>query len=111
MAGTAFSPANGAPQAVSMSFVAWGVGGGGGHGAMPQQPAQDPFTTAERETKAMVSAAWWPAAPPQQRQHAVAGRVLALPDGTWWIFGAWARWYRWHPSDGQWYLCPPPRSP
>ncbi|MCW2917088.1 MAG: ATPase [Actinomycetia bacterium] len=40
----------------------------------------------------------------------MAGRVLALPDGTWWIFGAWARWYRWHPSDGQWYLCPPPQS-
>ncbi|MDX6433037.1 MAG: hypothetical protein QOE54_5403, partial [Streptosporangiaceae bacterium] len=93
-----------------MSFVAWGVGSGGGYGAMPQQPALDPFTAAEHDTRAMVSAAWWPAAPPQQRQHAVAGRVLALPDGTWWIFGAWARWYRWHPSDGQWYLCPPPQS-
>ncbi|KAB2347795.1 AAA family ATPase [Actinomadura rudentiformis] len=37
--------------------------------------------------------------------------MLMLPDGTWWLFGAWARWYRLHPSDGQWYLCPPPRSP
>ncbi|WP_146087518.1 AAA family ATPase [Thermomonospora echinospora] len=37
--------------------------------------------------------------------------MLALPDGTWWLFGAWARWYRLHPSDGQWYLCPPPQSP
>jgi hypothetical protein len=59
----------------------------------------------------MVTAGWWPGAPQQQRRHAIAGRMLALPDGTWWLFGAWARWYRWHPSDGQWYLCPPPQSP
>ncbi|POM26792.1 Stage V sporulation protein K [Actinomadura rubteroloni] len=59
----------------------------------------------------MVAAQWWPGAAPQQRQHAIAGRVLVLPDGTCWLFGAWARWYRLHPSDGQWYLCPPPRSP
>jgi hypothetical protein len=58
----------------------------------------------------MVSAGWWPGAPQQQRQHAIAGRMLALPDGTWWLFGAWARWYRWHPSDRQWYLCPPPQA-
>ncbi|MBA9003123.1 ATP-binding protein [Thermomonospora cellulosilytica] len=37
--------------------------------------------------------------------------MLVLPDGTWWVFGAWARWYRMHPSDGQWYLCPPPQAP
>jgi AAA lid domain/ATPase family associated with various cellular activities (AAA) len=86
------------------------MGSGGGDGAMPQRPARDPFAVAERDTKAMVSAAWWPTAPPPQRRHAVASRVLALPDGTWWVFGAWARWYRWHPSDGQWYLCPPPQS-
>ncbi|MEU5876537.1 AAA family ATPase [Spirillospora sp. NPDC047279] len=59
----------------------------------------------------MVGAGWWPSAPPQQRQHAIGGRMLMLPDGTWWLFGAWSRWYRLHPSDGQWYLCPPPRSP
>ncbi|WP_067475386.1 hypothetical protein [Actinomadura hibisca] len=59
----------------------------------------------------MVAASWWQAAPQQQRQHAIGGRMLVLPDGTWWLFGAWARWYRLHPSDGQWYLCPPPRSP
>ncbi|ACY96181.1 AAA family ATPase [Thermomonospora curvata] len=61
--------------------------------------------------RAMVSAGWWPSAPPQQRQHVIAGRMLVLPDGTWWLFGAWARWYRLHPSDGQWYLCPPPQAP
>ncbi|WP_344591378.1 hypothetical protein [Actinomadura vinacea] len=59
----------------------------------------------------MVAAGWWPSAPPQQRQHAIGGRLLVLPDGTWWVFGAWARWYRLHPSDGQWYLCPPPSAP
>jgi hypothetical protein len=26
----------------------------------------------------MVSAGWWPGAPQQQRQHAIAGRMLAL---------------------------------
>jgi DNA polymerase III delta prime subunit len=57
----------------------------------------------------MVSSDWWPSAPPQQRQHAIAARALVLPDGTWWLFGAWARWYRLHPSDGQWHLCPPPQ--
>ena len=57
----------------------------------------------------MVSAGWWLGTPPQQRQNLVAGRMLALPDGTWWLFGAWGRWYRWTPADGQWHLCPPPR--
>ncbi|PRX03780.1 UNVERIFIED_ORG: SpoVK/Ycf46/Vps4 family AAA+-type ATPase [Actinomadura viridilutea] len=58
-----------------------------------------------------MAAGWWASAPPQQRQHALSCRVLVLPDGTRWLFGAWARWYRLHPSDGQWYLCPPPRTP
>ncbi|MEU8123168.1 AAA family ATPase [Spirillospora sp. NPDC049024] len=93
-----------------MTIVVWGPGYGS---APPPSPAagQDPFTEAERDTRAMVAAAWWPSAPPQQRHHAIAGRMLVLPDGTWWLFGAWARWYRLHPSDGQWYLCPPPRIP
>ncbi|MBC6457954.1 AAA family ATPase [Actinomadura sp. HBU206391] len=88
------------------------VWGPGYVGAPPQSPpmAQDPFTAAERDTHAMVTAGWWSSAPPQQRQHSIAGRVLVLPDGTSWLFGAWARWYRWHPSDGQWYLCPPPQA-
>ena len=47
--------------------------------------------------------------PPQHRQSLVAGRMLALPDGTWWVFGAWGRWYRWTPDAGQWHLCPPPQ--
>lgn len=70
----------------------------------------DPFTEAERDTRGMVTAGWWPSAAPAQRQNLTAARMLALPDGSWWIFGAWARWYRWTPADAQWYLCPPPRS-
>ncbi|MFI0372688.1 AAA family ATPase [Actinomadura sp. 1N219] len=93
-----------------MTIVVWGPGYGN---APPPSPpmGQDPFAEAERDTRAMVAAAWWPSAPPQQRHHAIGGRMLVLPDGTWWLFGAWARWYRLHPADGQWYLCPPPRTP
>ncbi|WP_157430654.1 AAA family ATPase [Actinomadura macra] len=90
--------------------MVWGPGYGSAQPPSPRM-GQDPFAEAERDTRAMVAAAWWPSAPPQQRQHAIGGRMLVLPDGTWWLFGAWARWYRLHPSDGQWYLCPPPRSP
>ncbi|WP_433476585.1 AAA family ATPase [Spirillospora sp. CA-142024] len=93
-----------------MTIVVWGPGYDSAPPPSPQQ-GQDPFTEAERDTRAMVAAAWWPSAPPQQRHHAIGGRMLVLPDGTWWLFGAWARWYRLHPSDGQWYLCPPPRVP
>ncbi|MDL4814939.1 hypothetical protein [Actinomadura opuntiae] len=90
--------------------MVWGPGYGSAPPPSPQM-GQDPFAEAERDTRAMVAAQWWPSAPPQQRHHAIAGRMLVLPDGTWWLFGAWARWYRLHPSDGQWYLCPPPRTP
>ncbi|MEU8346727.1 AAA family ATPase [Spirillospora sp. NPDC048832] len=93
-----------------MTIVVWGPGYGSAPPPSPQR-GQDPFTEAEHDTRAMVAAAWWPSAPPQQRHHAIGGRMLVLPDGTWWLFGAWARWYRLHPSDGQWYLCPPPRTP
>ncbi|KAB2386234.1 AAA family ATPase [Actinomadura montaniterrae] len=90
--------------------MVWGPGYGSAPPPSPRM-GQDPFAEAERDTRAMVAAQWWPSAPPQQRHHAIAGRMLVLPDGTWWLFGAWARWYRLHPSDGQWYLCPPPRTP
>ncbi|MFI0410681.1 AAA family ATPase [Actinomadura sp. 3N508] len=90
--------------------MVWGPGYGNAPPPSPQM-GPDPFAEAERDTRAMVAAAWWPSTPPQQRHHAIAGRMLVLPDGTWWLFGAWARWYRLHPADGQWYLCPPPRTP
>ncbi|MEV5748257.1 hypothetical protein AB0L00_10600 [Actinoallomurus sp. NPDC052308] len=84
---------------------------GQAYGEVPSAAAQDPFAVVERDTRAMVTAGWWPTTPPLQRQNLVAGRMLVLPDGTWWLFGAWARWYRWLPADGQWHLCPPPRLP
>src|SRR3569833_1010672 len=80
---------------------------GQAYGDVPS--SADPFSVAVRVSCALVSAGWWPGTPPQQRQNLVAGRMLALPDGSWWLFGAWGRWYRWTPADGQWHLCPPPR--
>ncbi|MGI5225366.1 hypothetical protein [Actinoallomurus sp. CA-142502] len=82
---------------------------GQAYGDVPSSAAQDPFAVAERDTRAMVSSGWWSGTPPQQRQHLIAGRMLALPDGSWWIFGAWGRWYRLTPADAQWHLCPPPQ--
>lgn len=35
--------------------------------------------------------------------------MLAMPDGSRWLFGAWGRWYRWSPADRQWCLVPPPQ--
>lgn len=84
---------------------------GQAYGEVPSSAALDPFAVAERDTRAMVSAGWWLGTPPIQRLNLIAGRMLALPDGTCWLFGAWGRWYRWTPADGQWYLCPPPRPP
>jgi hypothetical protein len=37
-------------------------------------------------------------------------QLVTLPDHTWWAYGAWARWYRWHPADGRWFPCPTPRA-
>ncbi|MCW2918217.1 MAG: hypothetical protein JWN52_6285 [Actinomycetia bacterium] len=47
-------------------------------------------------------------AAPVHRQQALAPRLLGLSDHTWWMYGAWAHWYRWHPADGRWFPCPPP---
>ncbi|WP_344451799.1 hypothetical protein, partial [Actinocorallia aurantiaca] len=81
--------------------MAWGPGPG-------DSRREDLFSAAEREIRAVVSAGWWPTARAGQREHALAGHVIELPDATQWLFGAWARWYRKHPGDTQWYLCPPP---
>lgn len=71
----------------------------------------DPFQQAEHDIRATVAAPWWPTAAPIHRQQALAVRLLTLPDHTWWLYGAWARWYRRHPADGRWFPCPPPRDP
>lgn len=77
-----------------------------GGGALP-----DPFQQAEHDIRATVAAPWWPTSAPIHRQQALAVRLLTLPDQTWWLYGAWARWYRWHPADGHWFPCPPPQDP
>ncbi|GAA2089847.1 hypothetical protein [Actinomadura alba] len=68
----------------------------------------DPFTLAEHHTRAAVTGPWWAGAAPAHRRQVLAPHLLMLPDLTWWTYGAWARWYRWHPSDGRWVPCPPP---
>ncbi|KAB2348953.1 hypothetical protein F8566_14470 [Actinomadura rudentiformis] len=79
--------------------------------AVPEPPADaDPFTRAEHAVRATIAAPWWRAATPVQRQQALLPRLLSLPDHSWWLYGAWARWYRWHPADGRWFPAPPPRS-
>jgi hypothetical protein len=77
---------------------------------MPREPDADPFLAAEQRTRALVGAAWWPAAQPIQRFQAIAAHTLTLPDGSWWVFGAGGRWYRLHPADRRWYMCPPPEA-
>lgn len=78
----------------------------------PEQPAPDgdAFTRAERDTRAAVAAPWWAGAAPLQRQQALLPLLVSLPDRSWWLYGAWARWYRWHPVDGRWYPAAPPQS-
>ncbi|WP_026341631.1 hypothetical protein [Actinomadura atramentaria] len=90
--------------------MVWGPGYGS---APPPSPRAggDAFAAAEADTRALVAAPWWPTAPLQQRQQLIAGRVLVLPEGTGWVFGAWARWYRMNPGGRQWFLCPPPLNP
>lgn len=60
----------------------------------------------------MVDGGWWSATPQWQRRDLIADRLLNQPeDGTCWLFGAWARWYRRLPGDGQWQPCPAPLNP
>ena len=107
-----------------MTGVVWGLSGPPGHpgGGLPgtgmsglpygvPSADADPYTQVEHDTRATVAAPWWPTATPLQRHQALAGRLLAQPDHTWWFYGAWARWYRWHPADGRWFPCPRPAVP
>ncbi|RAY13982.1 hypothetical protein DPM19_16975 [Actinomadura craniellae] len=71
-------------------------------------PDGDPFTRAEHDTRAAIADPWWTTAPPAHRAQALQPRLLALPDHSWWMYGAWARWYRLHPADTRWFPCPPP---
>ncbi|TNY34595.1 hypothetical protein, partial [Thermomonospora catenispora] len=78
-------------------------------GTGPGTGTDDPFSTVEAEVRAMATAPWWAAAPPMQRAEAITSRMLAGA-GEWWLFGAWARWYRCG-LDGGWQPCPPPSDP
>ncbi|HEX2314551.1 MAG TPA: hypothetical protein VHJ17_12490, partial [Thermomonospora sp.] len=84
------------------------------YGPPPEPPPAsgdgDPFTRAEHDTRATVAAPWWATAAPVQRQQALIARLVSLPDRSWWMYGAWARWYRWHPADGRWFPCAPPQG-
>ncbi|WP_148232998.1 hypothetical protein [Thermomonospora curvata] len=84
-----------------MSWQVTGPGTGTG--------TDDPFAAAETQVRAMAAAPWWNTAPPQQRAEAIASRMLTGA-GEWWLFGAWARWYRCG-LDGTWQPCPPPLDP
>jgi hypothetical protein len=76
----------------------------------PAEPTGDAFDRAEHDTRAAVTSPWWPTAVPLHRQQALLARLVALPDHSWWLYGAWARWYRRHPADGRWYPCVAPHN-
>ncbi|WP_283139808.1 hypothetical protein [Rhizohabitans arisaemae] len=71
----------------------------------------DPFSAVERHTFAAVRSPQWTNTPQAVRTRALAPHMLCLPDGAFWFFGTLARWYRRHPADGGWHLCPPPMTP
>ncbi len=59
--------------------------------------------------RAMVADPRWPLTPAPSRAEAISRRALVTPDGTCWLFGAYARWYRLD-RDGQWHLAAPPAA-
>ncbi|GLV50992.1 hypothetical protein TBS_15620 [Thermobispora bispora] len=71
----------------------------------------DGFTAIEQDVRAMVADPRWAPLPPATKAHAIAERVLAARDGSRWLFGAHARWYRLDKVDGRWHLSAPPLNP
>ncbi|GGO29732.1 hypothetical protein GCM10010116_59700 [Microbispora rosea subsp. aerata] len=71
----------------------------------------DGFTAMERDVRAVVGDPRWTLLPPLTRAHTLAQRALVTPDGTRWLFGAHARWYRLDRVDGRWHLSAPPLHP
>ncbi|MFC0861797.1 hypothetical protein ACFHYQ_05745 [Sphaerimonospora cavernae] len=59
----------------------------------------------------MVGDPRWITLPPVAKAQAIAQRVLTAPDGSRWLFGAHARWYRLDQADGRWHLSAPPPHP
>ncbi|WP_285707270.1 hypothetical protein [Microtetraspora sp. NBRC 16547] len=68
----------------------------------------DGFTAIERDVRAMVADPRWAALPATARAQAMAQRSLVTPDGSFWLFGTHARWYRQDRVDGRWHLSAPP---
>ncbi|WP_084259130.1 hypothetical protein [Microtetraspora malaysiensis] len=71
----------------------------------------DGFTAIERDVRAMVADPRWATLPDPARAQAIAARVLMAPDGSCWLFGTHARWYRLDRVDGRWHLSAPPALP
>nr|WP_235966850.1 hypothetical protein [Herbidospora solisilvae] len=67
----------------------------------------DGFAAVEQDVRAMVADPRWSLRPMEARAEALARRGLSAHDGSCWIFGLGARWYR-RDADGQWMLAPPP---
>ncbi|GII52497.1 hypothetical protein Pth03_08860 [Planotetraspora thailandica] len=65
----------------------------------------------ERDVRALVGDPRWHTLTSDARVHAMSRRMLATPDGTCWLFGAHARWYRLDRGDGRWHLSAPPLHP
>ncbi|GLW25128.1 hypothetical protein Mame01_51700 [Microbispora amethystogenes] len=71
----------------------------------------DGFTAMEQDVRAVVGDPRWTLLPPLTRAHTLAQRALLTPDGSRWLFGAHARWYRLDRVDGRWHLSAPPLHP
>ncbi|GAB1824570.1 hypothetical protein [Herbidospora sp. RD11066] len=71
----------------------------------------DGFSAVEKDVRAMVADPQWSLHRMEVRADALARRGgLAAHDGSCWIFGLGARWYR-RDADGQWILSAPPAEP
>jgi hypothetical protein len=68
----------------------------------------DGFAEIERDVRAMVADPRWAGLPMLTRTEAMTQRTLMTPDGSRWLFGAHARWYRLDRVDGRWHLSAPP---
>ncbi|MBO3752924.1 hypothetical protein J5X84_43325 [Streptosporangiaceae bacterium NEAU-GS5] len=69
----------------------------------------DGFSVVEQEMRALVADPRWPRLPIMVRTRSVVERMLVTPDGSRWMYGAHARWYRLDRVDARWHLSAPPR--
>lgn len=81
------------------------------HGRVQWGGQWDGFTAMEQDVRSLVADPRWTTLPPLARAQAIAQRALVTPDGSRWLFGAHARWYRLDRVDGRWHLSAPPLHP